>query len=72
MRTFTLPALALILLFVAAIFAFPKYKEPAKTQIKTSKLEVKTTSTKVSKPKPFDVKFGLNATFGPKPQTEEN
>ena len=72
MRTFTLPALALVLLFVAAIFAFPKFQEPAKTQIKTSKLEVKTTGAKVSKPKPFDIEFGLTASFGPKPQTEEN
>ncbi len=59
---------ALVLLIIAACLAFPTMNESKKTTIKTSKLEVKTTSTKVSKPKPIDVQFGLTASFGPKPQ----
>lgn len=59
---------ALALLIIAACIAFPKMKEPEKTQIKASNLEVKTTKAKVSKPKPVYAEFGLTANFGPKPE----
>lgn len=63
---------ALVLLIVAACIAFPKMSEPRKTPIKTSKLEVKTTSRerikKTNNPNPIDIEFGLTASFGPKPE----
>ncbi|MBC7766685.1 hypothetical protein H7Y21_01700 [Arenimonas sp.] len=64
----TLIMSALVLLFVAAYLVPATMKEPKKTPNKPSKLEVKATGTKVSKPKPLDIEFGLTASFGPKPQ----
>ena len=69
-RTLTLIMLALILMTVAAILAFPKFEEPTETPpAKISKLEVKTTSKKkIAETKPDKMEFDLTASFGPKPE----
>lgn len=76
-RTFTMITSALILLFVAAILAFPKLQEPTKPISKkaTPSLIVRTTKKTVrpteEKEEPVTLRFRINASFEPEP-TEES